>query len=202
MAFQVTPAAGDGWALLASAAGFVDPLLSSGFTLTLLGIERLARALEVGWGRAAWGEALQEHAALTAAELLAVEDYVSALYARMDDFAAFTEIARLYFCAVIYCETARRLGCPARAGGLLMREHPVFGPRAREICDAVRSGVSARELRARVNAVLKEFDLGGLGDESRRPWYPVLAEDLRRARHRIDASAEEVDVMLRRAGFE
>ena len=35
--------AGDRWALLPSAAGFVDPLLSTGFPLTLLGVERLAR---------------------------------------------------------------------------------------------------------------------------------------------------------------
>ena len=31
---------GERWALLPSAAGFVDPLLSSGFPLTLLGVSR------------------------------------------------------------------------------------------------------------------------------------------------------------------
>jgi FADH2 O2-dependent halogenase len=199
--FQIGPAAGERWALLASAAGFVDPLLSSGFTLTLLGIERLTKAIAEAWERPGWHAALQQHAEMTAAELLAVEDYVSALFARMDDFAAFTEIARLYFCAVIYSETARRLGNPERAGGLLMRQHPAFGSRAKDVCAAARAQMKSAELRSRVNALLDQFDLGGLADERRRPWYPVLADDLRAARDRIGASAHEVEAMLRKAGF-
>ena len=103
-------------------------------------VERLARALERAWDQPSpWREALTNHARATHEELLAIEDFVAALYARMGDFAAFTEVARLYFCAVIYCETARRLGCPDRAGGYLMREHQVFGPAARAICAAARA---------------------------------------------------------------
>jgi len=39
------------WALLPSAAGFVDPLLSTGFPVTLLGVGRLAKILENDLGR-------------------------------------------------------------------------------------------------------------------------------------------------------
>lgn len=202
LAFHTGPAAGPGWALLPSAAGFVDPLLSSGFTLTLLGIERLTGLLGEGWkdpDRLRRG--LEQHASATAADILALEHFIAALYARMGDFAGFVEIARLYFGAVIFCETARRLGRPGAAGGFLLREHPVFAPEARAICDAAIAGVPGPELRARVDRVLQDFDLGGLSDPARRPWYPVLPDDLRAGRERIGATTDEIEALLRRAGM-
>ena len=48
ISFRSGAIAGKRWAMLPSAAGFVDPLLSTGFALTLLGIERLARILGSG----------------------------------------------------------------------------------------------------------------------------------------------------------
>ena len=198
VAFRTGPAAGKGWALLPSAAGFVDPMLSSGFTLTLLGIERLAGAMERHWAdAAAWQTAMDAHAATTADELLALEGYVSALYARLGDFAAFVEVARLYFCVVIYAETARRLGRAPEEGGFLARHHPDLGPRAAEICAVARAGLSATELRTRVDSVLARYDLGGLGDAGRRPWYPVLVSDLRAGRGRIRASDAEWEALER-----
>ena len=50
LSFRSSTLTGPGWALLPSAAGFVDPLLSTGFPLTLLGISRLAEAIEHHWG--------------------------------------------------------------------------------------------------------------------------------------------------------
>ena len=44
ISFRSRTIVGPRWAMLPSAAGFVDPLLSTGFPLTLLGIERLARS--------------------------------------------------------------------------------------------------------------------------------------------------------------
>src|SRR5262249_15754386 len=49
--YRGAAAAGVNWALLPSAAAFVDPLLSTGFPLTLLGVERLANAIEHCWGK-------------------------------------------------------------------------------------------------------------------------------------------------------
>lgn len=46
LAFRSTAISGRNWALLPSAAGFVDPLLSTGFPLALLGISRLAEILK------------------------------------------------------------------------------------------------------------------------------------------------------------
>jgi FADH2 O2-dependent halogenase len=202
LAFRTTPAAGPGWALLPSAAGFVDPLLSSGFTLTLLGIERLAHALETTWDHPAeFQSGLDRHAIDTADDVLALEHYIAALYACMGNFEAFTEIARLYFAAVIYCETARRLGASANHGGFLLRRNPDFATRAATCLDDALAGRNAAQLREGVDAILNDFDLAGLADPIRRPWYPVLADDLRRARSRIGASAEQIEILLHRAGF-
>ena len=48
LSYRAPAAAGPRWALLPSAAAFVDPLFSTGFPLTLLGIERLAGLLDSG----------------------------------------------------------------------------------------------------------------------------------------------------------
>ncbi len=50
LAFRSSAIAGERWALLPSAAGFVDPLLSTGFPLTLLGVTRVAEIIESAWG--------------------------------------------------------------------------------------------------------------------------------------------------------
>ncbi len=46
LSFRSSKIAGRNWALLPSSAGFVDPLMSTGFPLTLLGIARIADVLE------------------------------------------------------------------------------------------------------------------------------------------------------------
>ncbi|MBL9138895.1 MAG: tryptophan 7-halogenase [Verrucomicrobiales bacterium] len=203
LAFATRPAAGDAWALLPSAAGFIDPLLSSGFTLTLLGIERLARAFELGWeDPRQWSDAMKAYAEATWADQRTLERYIAALYARMGDFPAFTEIARLYFCAVIYSETSRRLSETQRDHGFLMRDHPEFSAGAASICDRAMRGEPAENLRRLVEGWLGRFDLGGLDDPVRRPWYPVVADDLRLRRERIGATADEIERLIARAGFQ
>ncbi len=57
VAFRCHEVAGDKWALLPSAAGVIDPLLSTGFPLTLLGHRTAARHSrnDFAWSRAAGG---------------------------------------------------------------------------------------------------------------------------------------------------
>ena len=49
LGFRSATISGRNWALLPSAAGFVDPLMSTGFPLALLGVARLANILEHDW---------------------------------------------------------------------------------------------------------------------------------------------------------
>src|SRR5260221_369367 len=60
LSFRGGQVTGPGWVLLPSAAGLVDPLLSTGFPLTLLGIARLAEAIEKNWGAETFSQRLSE----------------------------------------------------------------------------------------------------------------------------------------------
>ena len=71
LSFRTAQVAGPRWALLPSAAGFVDPLMSTGFPLTLLGISRLADAMEQDWGTPRFRTRLETYASKTDGELLA-----------------------------------------------------------------------------------------------------------------------------------
>src|SRR5207249_4125370 len=69
VAFQSGRITGRNWVLLPSAAGVVDPLLSTGFPLTLLGIARLADILKLHWQRPSFIEAMKDYERITALEI-------------------------------------------------------------------------------------------------------------------------------------
>src|ERR1700677_1941552 len=131
ISFRSSTIAGKRWAMLPSAAGFVDPLLSTGFALTLTGIERLARIIHKHRDSADLARQLQSYAEETDANLLAASRLIGALYANMGDFRAFTALSLLYFAAVSFTETAHRLSKPELPPGFLFHRHPSFGPALR-----------------------------------------------------------------------
>ncbi|MGH9310133.1 MAG: NAD(P)/FAD-dependent oxidoreductase, partial [Vicinamibacterales bacterium] len=128
LAFRARVVCGDSWAMLPSAAGIIDPLLSTGFPLTLLGIARLLDVLERSSGPSDRRSALEAYARTTALELDATEQLVAALYANMADVPLFKRLSLMYFAAASYSEAARRLGRPDLAPGFLLHAHPRFGP--------------------------------------------------------------------------
>ena len=208
VAHRTAVVAGRDWALLPSAAGVIDPLLSTGFPLTLLGISRLARVLEETSGGREREAALARYAHDTTEELEVTERLVAALYATMADFPLFKRLTALYFAAASYAETVRRLGQPDRARGFLLHADPVFGPALRGITGrvlALPAGDARHAARQRllddVARAIAPFDVAGLGDTNRRDWYPVLASDLHAARERLGASTAAIDALLARCGF-
>ena len=205
LAFRAAHVVGPTWALLPSAAGFIDPLLSSGFPLTLLGILRLVRLLESDrWEGAGFARGLADYAAHTTRELDATEQLVAALYASMADFEQFKRLTLLYFAAASFSETARRLGNESAARGFLLCDDPVFGPEARACAAAAVAnprGAARQALLARIDRTIQAFDVAGLGDRRRRDWYPALAEDLLAAAPKLGASYAEMQQLLERCGF-
>jgi tetracycline 7-halogenase / FADH2 O2-dependent halogenase len=200
ISFRSRTVIGKGWAMLPSAAGFVDPLMSTGFALTLLGIERLARILRSG----DLDEGLPGYARQTECELLAASRLVGALYATMGNFPAFIAVSLLYFAAVSFAETAYRLGKPELAPGFLLHAHPEFGPAARVLLERAHRVDGQSETRAfteEVRRVIAPFNLGRFGDPSCHNRYPVRAEDLLDAGCKLGASQEEILAMLGRVGF-
>ncbi len=171
MPFRSGAAAGPGWTMLPSAAAFVDPLLSTGFPLTLLGIERLAAAIREHWGTPAFEARLREDAATTLAEVDAAAALVAALYAHFGDFEVFAALTHLYFAAASYAEAARRLGRPDRSGSFLSADHPTFGPALAACCrlalarDSSRRRDTPRRRRARDRAPRRDRPLGPFAAE-------------------------------------
>lgn len=205
LAFRAGTIAGRRWALLPSAAGVIDPLLSTGFPLTLLGILRLVRCLEAHRAGAGLGAALADYADRTRRELDATEQLVAALYASMSDFPLFKRLALLYFAAASFSETARRLEREERARGFLLCDEPDFarelGACAIEALGAP-AGAGRAALMARIDRAVAPYDVAGLGDRTRRDWYPVRADDLLSAAGKLGAAPAEIDALLRRCGFE
>lgn len=203
VACRVRQVVGPNWALLPSAAGVIDPLLSTGFPLTLLGIQRLTEAL------AGDRSGLDDYERQTQAELDATEQLVAALYASMADFELFKRLTLLYFAAASYSEAVRRLGHPERAPGFLLRGDPRFGPGMRRVIDGVltipdASGdprAARQRLLADIDRVVEPYDTAGLLDRGRRDWYPVLASDLRAGASKLGAEPAEIRTLLARSGF-
>ena len=207
--FRSASAAGENWALLPSAAAFVDPLLSTGFPLTLLGIARLAEAIETSWGRESFARRLEAYADETLSEADSAALLVSALYASFHDFPLFAAISKLYFAAASFAEAARRLSRRDAPRSFLCADHPVFGPAFKESCWAALAA-SARggptfdereDLLRRIDRAIEPLDVAGLRDTGRRNWHPVRAEDLVAGAHKLGATREQVEDFLGRSGF-
>lgn len=205
LSFRSACAAGERWALLPSAAGFVDPLLSTGFPLTLLGVERLARLLEEDWQSPRLTKQLQAYETQTLTELDATAALLGALYANMNQFGAFAALSKLYFAAALYAETMRRLGQPERVNSFLLINDPKFGPALRHCIEKACHGTTPSDRLATIEAILKAiepFDLAGLGDLSRRNWHPCRAEDLLAAAPKLGVERAAIEQLLARCGFE
>jgi FADH2 O2-dependent halogenase len=204
LAFRSRQTAGRGWALLPSATGVIDPLLSTGFPLTLLGVTRLLALLDGTRRGPAREQALAAYHEITQAELDATEQLVGALYAAMADVPLFKRLTLLYFAAASFNEAARRLGRPHLAPGFLLHAHPRFGPEL-AACSSLAAtrpqGHARTALLDRIDRAIEPFDVAGLLDRSRRDWYPVLASDLLGSAARLEATVAEIETLLARCGF-
>jgi tetracycline 7-halogenase / FADH2 O2-dependent halogenase len=204
LAFRSASIAGERWTMLPSAAGFVDPLLSTGFPLTLLGVLRMAEIIERDWDTDQFSLRLKDYAAQTDRELMATSRLIAALYANMSNFDVFIALTLLYFAAASFSEAARRLGKPHLAQSFLLSTHPKFGPECESLCARAMqkpAGEAARELVAEILAAIEPFNVAGLGQPGRRNWYPVQADDLLNASTKLGASRDDVQVLLERCGF-
>jgi tetracycline 7-halogenase / FADH2 O2-dependent halogenase len=204
LGFRSSVITGMRWALLPSAAGFVDPLLSTGFPLTLLGVSRMAEMLDRHWKQPSFDTELLTYAASTERELLATSRLIGALYANMDNFDAFRAVSLLYFAAASFSETVRRLRKPHLAQSFLLHTDPRFGPAAETLLDRALAGVSNSDTAAFVQDVqcaIKPYDVAGLCASPSHGWYPVAAEDLKQAAWKVGATQEEVEDMLQSSGF-
>jgi len=104
--------AGSNWALLPHTAGFIDPLLSTGISHTLCGIERLMRVIERFWKTDRFALELRHYEETISSELVLVDELVSGCYETLGKFNVFSLFTMLYFAAATTYEQ-RRLSSPS-----------------------------------------------------------------------------------------
>ncbi|MFM7216283.1 MAG: NAD(P)/FAD-dependent oxidoreductase [Verrucomicrobiota bacterium] len=200
VAFCCPQTVGRRWALLPSAMGFLDPLLSTGFPLTLLGIRHLAALLEQGTVPSP--EALETYAAENRANLEIAAELVGALHHNLGRPAIFQALSMLYFAAASFSETALRLGKADLAPGFLLRGRNGFRDSLRTLCLRARAdSLSSTDFVSAITESIGPINVAGLNDSSRRNWYPVDLTDLYNNRGKLAASEPEIGGMLHRCGM-
>jgi tetracycline 7-halogenase / FADH2 O2-dependent halogenase len=204
VSFRSNAVAGKRWALLPSAAGFVDPLLSTGFPLTLLGVSRLAEIIERDWDKPEFTARVQSYASLTDNELVATGDLIAALYATMDSFPTFASLSMLYFAAASFSESARRLGKAHLARSFLLHDDPRFGPLMRRCCELAKNNSTQLEMDDLAHEIwqgIEPINIAGLANPHRRNWYPVDANDLLNSAGKLQSTKNQISELLDRSGF-
>jgi len=204
VSFRSNAVAGKRWALLPSAAGFVDPLLSTGFPLTLLGVSRLAEIIERDWDKPDFAERLQYYASQTDNELFAAADLIAALYATMDRFPIFASLSMLYFAAASFSESARRLGKVHLARSFLLHDDPRFGPAMRRCYQLAKNACTQPEideLAKEISQSIEPINIAGLSNPQRRNWHPVDANDLLNSAAKLGSTKHEISQLLDKCGF-
>jgi len=164
--------------MLPSAAGFIDPMFSTGIPLTLLGIERIGRILSESWGSSDLDSRLEEYGQVTYQELDWTARLVSASYASFREFPAFVGLSMFYFAAASYSEMTRRLRRPDLVRRFLAADRNDFAPGMAACEDAIQNGSSGFDLDERVANWISPLNIAGLSDPSKRNWYGVDLEDL------------------------
>ena len=184
---RLTRAAGERWAMMPHAYGFVDPLFSTGIAWGLRAVERLALAFESAaqHRRVPDLEMLARYDSALSAEADQIDLVVAGAYEAMAHFDLFAAQAMLYFATVSFAEASQRL-VPKEAaawGGFLGVGDPVLEPlageslrRLRQITQRKSETGSAAERAAFAQWITQSIaprNIAGLADPARRNLYPV-----------------------------
>jgi FADH2 O2-dependent halogenase len=204
VAYRAAQAAGDRWAMLPSAAAFIDPLFSTGIPLTLLGIERIAQAIEArglklalyqesGDRRAqasACADGQRSYSDITLAETDHTAQFVAGCYGAFPRFETFTAYSMFYFAAASFSEMQRRLVPERASGGFLRAADTTFASVLRELSPA--TSVPAADYFDRIAHATESFNIAGLCDPARKNWYPVDLDDTIRAASKLGLTPDQV----------
>jgi FADH2 O2-dependent halogenase len=171
-------ASGENWALLPVAAGFIDPLYSTGIGHTLSGLERLAGILKEHWNCPSLADQLADYGALVRQEIELIDLIVHGAYAARRTFRLFAAYAMTYFAAATTYER-RRLHDGIRKG-FLSADDAAFVHTIQTLWSRLpaRHGVGERELaeyERDVSRLLQPYNTAGLCDPGARNMYAKTA---------------------------
>ncbi len=165
-------AAGEGWASLPNAAGFVDPLHSTGIAQTLCGVERLAAILKEHWRRSTLPNALRGYDRTLRREFRLIDRLVSGGCRARRDVRTFAAWAMLYFAAATTCERRRLRGELPTEAAFLCADDPAFVNVVRslsqDLAQLTANGriapVAAAAFERSVADAIRPFNTAGLCD--------------------------------------
>jgi FADH2 O2-dependent halogenase len=210
LSYRASVAAGARWAMLPSAAAFIDPLFSTGFPMTLLGIERLGRLMEAGaFGRAhsaPHAAALDDYARTTLREADHTARFIAGCYAAFPRFAQFTAYSMFYFAAASYAEAFRRLGSGGEGLGFLGAANRDFADALARLSPATvgpaRTPAESRRYADEVAAAIEPLNVAGLCRPDQRNWYGVDNDDLLAGAGKLGVSRADVERLLASLGLD
>ena len=202
---------GSRWIMLPSAAGFVDPLLSTGFPMTLLGIQRIAQglpkaeALAQGELPSSWEQA----AKWNQREMHLADELIGTLYTCMDCFECFATTTLIYFASVSYAETVRRLSKPHLAPGFLFSEDASRSDAMLELLVTIRQHKAMNAPRAQkwesirkaVFAFMEPINVIGLDPWKEPAHFPASMDPLFENAFKCESSPQAIRSMLLREGM-
>ena len=190
LSWRAEQAAGDGWVMLPSAAGFVDPLFSTGIPLTLLGIERIARILENGRPS---GRPFADYAQITLAEVDHTARFIAGCYGAFPRFEQFVDYSMFYFAAASYSEMARRLGVNSDSARFLGSDRTAFAQALVRLSPQFH-GFEPGYASA-VAQSIEPLNIAGLCDPGKRNWYPVDLQDTVRGAAKLGVTEEQASAV-------
>jgi len=172
-------AAGDDWVMLAHAAYFLDPLLSSGNAHTLLTIQRLGRIFSRHWGGPSLKVELAEYDAALQREIDFVDRLVHGCYRSFRRFELLAPFTMYYFAGAIRAEERRRAILSSDRDEFLSSHEPDFRAvvergygRLLELSAAEQAALSATEFERSVALDIAPYNTAGLCDPQKRNMYP------------------------------
>ena len=193
VSYRASSAAGDGWAMLPSAAAFVDPLFSTGIPMTLLGIERLAG--EMGSGvisRSVSNDSRPHYSTVTLAEADHTARFIAGCYAAFPRFDVFAAYSMFYFVAASYSEMARRLAPDRSSRGFLCAADSDMAAAIARLSPAVGQPREASTFAREVASICEPLNIAGLCDPAKRNAYAVDLEDTVRGAAKLALAPEQV----------
>jgi FADH2 O2-dependent halogenase len=200
VSYRAAQAAGDGWAMLPSAAAFIDPLFSTGIPLTLLGIERLADRLKRDAPSAVRLKPDTTYGETTFAEADHTARFIAGCYAAFPRFDAFTAYSMFYFAAASFSEMQRRLSPERVSGGFLRAADAGYASSLRALSPAVCA--HGADYVDRIAQAVAPINVAGLCNPELHNWYPVDLDDTIRAAHKLELTPEYVRAALEFANVE
>ena len=193
--YRAARAAGDGWAMLPSAAAFIDPLFSTGIPLTLLGIERLAVRLRPDTtSTVRLKPDTTSFSETTLAEADHTARFIAGCYAAFPRFDAFTAYSMFYFAAASFSEMQRRLSPERASGGFLRAADTRYASSLQALSPALRA--PGADYFDHIAQAIAPINLAGLCNPKLHNRYPVDLDDTIRAAHKLELTPEYVRAAL------